>query len=148
MRPWVPVCLLFALPALVFGQKNVPLDELISRAGTAPNNAKPALCTEIAERELQAADNFYSSGDSGSAYSAVRDVVMYSGEAAHAANETGSRLKPTEIALRKMADRLRAIRHNLSVDDQRPVEDAASRLEELRSELLAGMFAKHKGKAN
>jgi hypothetical protein len=43
-----------------------------------------------------------------------------------------------------MADRLLTIRHTLAFEDQKPVEDAANRLEALRSELLARMFAKGK----
>jgi hypothetical protein len=74
----------------------------------------------------------------------VNDVVYYSADAAHAANESGSRLKPTEIALGKMADKLRTIRRTLAFEDQKPVEDAANRLETLRTELLNRMFDKGK----
>jgi hypothetical protein len=146
MRNRIVVVLFLTAVTVVFAQKDASLDELISRAGTAPVSAQPALCTEIAERQLEAADKLYSSGNPGAASAAVDDVVTYSAKAAHAANESGSRLKPTEIALRKMADRLRAIRHTLAFEDQKPAEDAANRLEALRSELLARMFAKGKGK--
>ena len=55
-------------------------------------------------------------------------------------------LKPTEIALRKMAARLRTIRRTLALEDQKPVEDAANRLEALRTDLLSRMFDKGKKK--
>ncbi len=144
MRTIVAFVLFFTLGVALFAEKNVSLDELISRAATAPIGAQPALCTEIAERQLQAADKLYSSGDAGDANRAVEELVDYSTRAAHAAQESGSHLKPTEIALRKMADRLRAIRHTLSFDDQKSVEDAANRLETLRSELLTRMFSNGK----
>lgn len=146
MRYRSMVFLLLAGTALVFGQKGATLDELISRAATAPTNAQPALCTEIAERQLQAADKLYDSGDAGAARSAVDDVVTYSGKAVHASEESGSRLKPTEIALRKMAEKLHAIQRTLAFEDQKPVEDAANRLETLRSELLSRMFSNTKKK--
>jgi len=144
MRICIMFALLFAATVVVFGEKDASLEELKSRAATAPINAQPALCTEIAERQLKAADQLYSSGDVTAATAAVSDIVTYSTQAALAANESGKGLKPTEIALRKMADRLLTIRHTLAFEDQKPVEDAANRLEALRSELLARMFAKGK----
>lgn len=128
----------------VLAQKDATLDELIGRAGAAPINAQPGLYTQIAERQLESADKLYSSGDAQAASAAVDDVVTYSGKAVHAANESGSRLKPTEIALRKMADKLRTIRRTLAFEDQKPVEDAANRLEALRTDLLSRMFANKK----
>lgn len=146
MRNCIVLLFLLAASAAVFAQKDAPLDELISRAAAAPTNAQPALYTQIAERQLASADKLYTSGDAVAAKSAVDDVVTYSGDAAHAANESGNRLKPTEIALRKMADKLRTIRRTLAFEDQKPVEDAANRLEALRSDLLSRMFENGKKK--
>ena len=144
MRNYVVIVLLLAAPALVLAQKGASLDELLNRAQAAPPAAQTSLYTELAERQLESADKLYKSGDAGGANSAVDDVVTYSGKAARAAADSGSRMKPTEIALRKMADRLRTIRRSLALEDQRPVEEAANRLESLRTELLGRMFDKKK----
>jgi hypothetical protein len=146
MRNRIFLLLCLAVTAAAFAQKDLTLDELISRASAAPVNAQPALYTQIAERQLESADKLYNTGDAQAASSAVDDVVTYSGKAVHAANESGSRLKPTEIALRKMADRLRTIRRTLAFEDQKPVEDAANRLETLRTDLLSRMFTNGKKK--
>ncbi len=146
MRHCMIAFLLLGATAVVLAQKGLSTEELINRAQTAPAAAQPSLYTQIAERQLEAADKLYNSGDAGAASSAVEDVVTYSGKAAHAAADSGSHLKPTEIALRKMADRLRTIRRTLAFEDQKPVEDAANRLEALRNDLLSRMFENKKGK--
>ena len=146
MRNFIITFLFLAAAAMAVAQKGASLEELINRAQAAPTPAQPSLYTELAERQLEAADKLYNSGDSNTANSAVEDVVTYSGKAVHAATESGSHMKPTEIALRKMAARLRTIRRTLAFEDQKPVEDAANRLEALRTDLLSRMFDKGKKK--
>ena len=146
MRNCIVIFLFLGISAVGLAQKGSSVEELVERAQAAPKGAQPGLYTEIAERQLEAADKLYNSGDAQAAHSAVEDVVTYSGEAAHAASDSGNRLKPTEIALRKMAARLRTIRRTLALEDQKPVEDAANRLEALRTDLLSRMFAKGKKK--
>jgi len=51
-------------------------------------------------------------------------------------------LKDTEIALRKMSQRLRDLKRGLPYEDQGPVQGAADRLEQMRTELLGRMFGK------
>ena len=146
MRNFIITFLFLAAAAMAVAQKGASLEELINRAQAAPTPAQPNLYTELAERQLEAADKLYNSGDSNAANSAVEDVVTYSGKAVYAATESGSHMKPTEIALRKMAARLRPIRRTLAFEDQKPVEDAANRLEALRTDLLSRMFDKGKKK--
>jgi hypothetical protein len=144
MRNCIIAFLFLAGTVVALAQKGASLEELISRAQAAPTGAKPALYSELAQRQLEAADRLYNSGDAGAANAAVEDVVAYAGKATEAAADSGSRLKPTEIALRKMAARLRTIRRTLALEDQRPVEDAANRLEVLRTNLLSRMFENKK----
>jgi hypothetical protein len=73
-------------------------------------------------------------------------VVSYSAKATDAAARSGKKLKDTEIALRKMAEKFRDVKHNLPFDDQAPVQDAIDRLEKMRTDLLSAMFGK-KGKS-
>jgi len=134
------VLLLAVLPA--FGSKEESLDELKKRAETAKVEDQPPLCTDIAQRQLDAADKLYTDGKVYEARAALDDVVKYSGQASTAAVKTGKHLKHTEITIRKMAERLRTIRRSLAFEDQAPVQDAADRLESMRNDLLSRMFSK------
>jgi hypothetical protein len=144
MRNWGVLIATFVL-AITAGtplRADESLDQLIKRANAAPERERAFLCTQVAERQLQAADKLYSAGDSDAARAAVADVVTYSEKAADASAHSSARLKQTEIALRKMAAKLRDIQRTISFEDQKPVEEAANRLEKLRTDLLARMFNK------
>ena len=78
------------------------------------------------------------------AHADLKDVVSYSEKATTAATQTGKKLKNIEIAVRKMAERLRDIKRSLNFEDQPPVQEAAERLEKLRNQLLAKMFGNGK----
>ncbi len=126
--------------AAALAEKNLPLDELIRRADEAPPNSQVTQYMEIAERQLKAADQSYSGGDTTKAQKAVDDIVTFAGKATNAAKESGSHLKHTEIHLRKMAEKLRAMKRTLAFDDQKPVQDAVDNLENMRNEILSRMF--------
>ncbi len=121
-----------------------PLAELHKRAESAPMGERPALYIDIVERQLKAADDLYNAGKVDDARDAVKDVVACSEKAHDAAVQSGKRLKPTEIALRKMSSKLRDIRRTLNYDDQPPVQAAAERLQSLSDDLLSHMFGKDK----
>jgi hypothetical protein len=121
------------------------LEQLISRADAAPAGDRPGLYIRIARRQADSADRFYVAGDPEAGNKALNDVVTYSEKASDAARSTGKKLKDTEIALRKMAEKFRDVKHNLPFDDQAPVQLAIDRLEKMRTDLLSVMFGK-KGK--
>lgn len=141
-RTTIVAALLASLLALAY--KTETLQELMARADSARIEDRPALCIEIAERQLKAADQLYSAGKVDEARAALQDVVTYSEKAHDAAIQSGRRIKNAEIALRKMAAKLRDIKRSLNFDDQAPVQAAADRLESLRTELLSHMFGKGK----
>ena len=118
------------------------LQELIERANKASIGQQPGLYTEIAERQLQTADHMYGNGQVDVARAAVTDVVTYSDKASDAATHERGKIKTTEIAIRKMAVKLRDIQRSLAFEDQQPVQAAAEHLEGLRAGLLSRMFAK------
>ena len=130
-----------ALPTLS-SAKDESIAQLIGRADLARLEDRPAIYAEIAERQLRNADQLYNEGKSDQAEAAVKDVVLYSDKAADAATKSGKKLKNTEIAMRKMAEKLRDINRSLSFDDQPPVQAAIEHLEGLRTELLNRMFGK------
>ena len=136
--------LLAALSTVSFGlRKELTLEELKARAETAKPDERATLCVQIAERQVETADKFYTEGKLEEAQAAIRDVVGYSQKAVDAASQTGHKLKNTEIALRKMAHRLNDIKRTLAFENQATVQDAAETLEKLRTEVLNRMFGKN-----
>jgi hypothetical protein len=131
---------------LAFASRPETLQQLIARAQSAKLEDRPALYVEIAERQLKSADELYTAGKDDDARAAVSDVVTYSEKAHDSAIQSGKKLKGTEITFRKMAAKLRDIKRNLNFDDQAPVQAAADRLENLRTDLLTHMFSKGKSK--
>ena len=135
-----------ATSLLAFASKPETLQQLIARADSAKLDDRPALYVEIAERQLQTADELYTAGKVDDARAAVQDVVTYSEKAHDTAIQSGKRLKSTEITFRKIAAKMRDIKRSLNFDDQAPVQAAADRLENLRTDLLTHMFGKGKSK--
>jgi polyhydroxyalkanoate synthesis regulator phasin len=140
----VVLALILAVAAASSASKEQSLQELIERANSATVKDQPALYIEIAERQLKSADELYNQGKVDDARAAVSDVVKYSEKAHDAAVQSGKRLKPTEMASRKMSRRLRDLKRTLNFEDQEPVQAAADRLETLAQDLLAHMFGKGK----
>lgn len=138
------VAVLLAASFAAFASKPETLQQLITRAEAARADERPGLYIEIAERQLQSADELYTTGKVDEARAAVSDVVTYSEKAHDTAIQSGKKLKSIEIAFRKMAARLRDIKRSLNFEDQAPVQAAADRLENLRTDLLSHMFGKGK----
>ena len=138
------VAVLLATSFLAFGYKTETLQELMAREEAAKVEDRPALCAEIAERQLKAADELFTAGKVEEAQAAVKDIVIYSEKAHDAAIQSGKKIKNTEIDFRKMAAKLRDIKRSLNFEDQAPVQAAADRLESLRTDLLSHMFSKGK----
>jgi flagellar basal body L-ring protein FlgH len=147
MRVYVIAFLLLATCLSVFAQEEEdPISAQAARAEAATPDEQPGMYVKIAEHQLKKADKLYDENKPEEASAAIKDVVTYSEKATQSSTRTGKRLKNTEIAIRKMATRLRDIQRSLSFDDQAPVKAAMDRLEALRSDLLARMFTKEKKK--
>lgn len=136
------VTLLVLAICLPSSAKDESIPQLLARAEAARPEDQPPLYTELAERRLHNADDLYNEGKVGEAEAAVTDVVSYSEKASQAANQTGKRLKNTEISVRKMAEKLRDIKRSLAFEDQPSVQAAIDRLESVRTGLLNHMFGK------
>ena len=124
----------------VASEKKETLEQLKARAQSAEGKHEIELATEIAERQVKATDEAYSAGNVEQAQAALTDVVEYGVRAAKEATNTGKRMKQTEIALRKISDRLDSIGKSIDVDSRPPVEDARRKLEAARNDLLFRMF--------
>ncbi|MFZ1919068.1 MAG: hypothetical protein WAU58_15950 [Terriglobales bacterium] len=124
----------------------VTVDGLKSRLPNASPEDHAEISIRIAELQLRAADKLYTEGRVAEARAAVDDIVAYSQKSRDAAIESRKHLKNVEIAMRKMAAKLRDIQRTLTLEDQPPVDQAAHRLEDLRTTLLKEMFSDKKDK--
>ncbi len=138
----IPVAFLFVLLAGVVLAQKTPetLDQLKARAEQAKPQDQVRLFMAVAQRQLQAADTAYSGGDGDKGKAAIDDVALYAEKAGAAAVQTGKHLKNTEIELRKMEDKVEAMRKSVEFDSRPPLQAAGDRLEKVRSELLNRMF--------
>ncbi len=134
------ILLAASLPAAAREEQS--LEQLIARADSARLEDRPGLYTEIARRQVDAADESFREGKVEQGRDAVHEVVTYSDKAGAAALQSGKKMKDTEIAMRKMAGRLRDLKRGLVFDEQAPVQAAIDHLEQIRTELLNRMFAK------
>jgi hypothetical protein len=144
MRSLALCTLLLAVVAASVAARDESVDELKARLTSALPQDRPALCIEIAELQLRNADKLYRDSDVEPGRAAVDDIVSYSEQARDSAIATKKRIKNVEIAVRKMAVRLRDIKRTLSIEEQPAVDKAVQRLEEVRTSLLKHMFSKEK----
>jgi hypothetical protein len=115
---------------------------LKSRLENASPDERAEIAIHIAEHRLREADKLYIDGHADDARAAIDDVVAYSEKSRDAANQSKKHQKNIEIAVRKMSERLRDIKHTLAAEDQPPVDQAIRRMEEVRTSLLSDMFKK------
>ena len=142
MRRLAFTMLLLALASAYGAASDETVDELKSRFESARPEDRPELGMRIAQQQLRDADKLYREGNVDRARAGVEDIVSYSEKARDAAIQTRKRLKNVEIDVRKLAEKLRDIKHTLAFEDQAPVEQAIRRLEDIRTILLKEMFAK------
>jgi len=140
---FIPLVLLLTAAMLAAALKEESLQELISRAESARPEDRPSLYVDIMEHQLKDAEHLYHEGKVDEARSAISDIVTYSDKAHDTAIAAPKKIKNTEIALRKIAAKLRDLRRTLNFEDQGPVQAASEHLEQLRTDLLNHMFAKN-----
>jgi hypothetical protein len=114
--------------------------QLKERAFAAREAEQPKLFLEVAERQLQAADNAFSQGQTEAGKTAIEDVAEACEKAGAAATGTRKHLKSTEMGIRTLARKLDAMRQTLSFEDQAPLAAAIERMEQVRTDLLNAMF--------
>jgi hypothetical protein len=133
---------MLALPATLICAEQVTVDGLKARVADTTLAGRPPLCIHISELQLDAADRFYTLGDSEQAKAALGDVVAFSELARDYAIQSRKHEKQSEIAIRKMARKLGNMKHTVSQEDQAQVQTTIDRLQSIRDDLLAAMFPK------
>lgn len=122
-------------------KKHETIEELKARADARTDDHKPLLYVEVLRREIEAANDLFTSGEVEEAHAMVKDVVLYAEKARDAALAHPRKLKATEIRLRKAERRLDDVRHSLALEDQPQVQEAVERFAAIRKEILDVMFA-------
>ena len=128
------------VPWVALGHEEPTIAELKDRLSNTGMRDRPALCIQICERQLDAADRFYSSGATMAAQAALADVVSFAGLAREYAIQSHKHEKQSEIALRKAARKLSDLKHAIAREDQEAVQNAIDRLQHFRDDLLSAMF--------
>ena len=103
---------------------------------------KPHVCVQIAQKQLKEADKLYGAADVEKGNAALADVVAYSELARDYAIQSHKYQKQAEIAVRAMTRKLTELTHSLGHEDQAPVKDAITRLQQVEDDLLKSMFPK------
>lgn len=139
-RILVPLVLLASGTAMSHDELSV--DQLKAKVSSASVSDKVHICVQIAEKQLDAANKLYESGEIAEAQPALTDVVAFSELARDYSIQSKKHQKQTEISVRTMTRKLTAILHLLGREDQPPVQDAITRLDRVRDDLLSSMFTK------
>jgi len=143
MRIWGTLLLIGTLCVSAFSQKE-SVAQLVDRAKTAPVDHQPGIYIRAAEQQLKIVTQLYNEGKADDARAGLNDVVAYADYASDTAVKSRKHVKNIEIELRKMAEKLRDLKHTLNFEDQPPVQTAMDHVENLRTNLLALMFGKEK----
>jgi hypothetical protein len=121
----------------------------ITAVKTEPNLEKRSdLALEDANRAIDAARAAYQAGDVQKAIAElneVREAAEVSLESLESSGKEPRRskyFKNAEIKLRLMMRRLSGFRDEMSVEDRKPLEDAAARLQEVHDRLLLEIMSK------
>ena len=142
LRASIILISLFTMIPPAFALPEQSLEQLKAKAASARPEDRVSIALEIAERQMKSTEQAYKDDKSTDAQNALHDVVDYAGQARDAAVSTNKKAKNAEIAVRKMSEKLRDLKHTLDFEDQGRVQAAIDSLEKIRTDLLASMFSK------
>lgn len=144
-RRLTPV-LVLASCLLVSAKKDESLAEMKARIDAARPEDQISLGIQIARKQLDAIAEATKINNSDGLHSALADLLNYAGKASNTSMQTNKKVKDTEIALRKIAEKLRDLKRSADFEEQAPLEDASDRVETMRTQLLSRMFGKKESK--
>lgn len=138
--------LLLLAPLACLALMGDALDELKAKAEAASGGGRAKLYAQVAQEEVELANQHFTDGNVEKGQAAVRDAVVYAEKARDAAVASRKQLKKTEISIGKTARRLSDISRTLAIDDRPTVEQAVKELEHIQDQLLDAMFSEGKRK--
>jgi tetratricopeptide (TPR) repeat protein len=125
-------------------QAQTRLDALKQHAERQNEQSRGPIYIDIGRELVELANHQFENGEADKAQSNVKEAVSYAEKAVDSARQRGKKIKETEINLRKMSNRVEELRHSVAADEQPPLQEARSKLEQLRIQLLDHMFRKEK----
>ena len=134
--------LLWVASASALPREEATVEQLKGRLSSASVNDKAHICVEIAQLRLEETDKSYTAAENEKAQPALTDVVAFSELARDYAIQSRKYQKQTEIAVRHITHRLTDLMHALPREEQGPLQDAITRLQRVRDDLLSAMFPK------
>ncbi|HVP42330.1 MAG TPA: hypothetical protein VMS96_02800 [Terriglobales bacterium] len=137
----VVAAVLLPLLGAAVDKKPLPLQEMKARAESAADSSKPLLYVEVVSREIEDANQLFTTGEVEKAHKMIKEAVQYAEKARDAAIARRHKMKDTEIHLRKAEHRLNDIRRTLALEDQPEVQEAVDRIAAVRKQILEAMFA-------
>jgi hypothetical protein len=136
------IAVLAGITADAAPSNDLTVEQLKAKLSSTSVGDRPHLCVQIAQKQLAEAEKQYAAADFEKGQAALVDVVAYSELARDYAIQSHKYQKQSEIAVRAMARKLTELMHSLGHDDQAPVQDAVTRLQRVRDDLLMAMFPK------
>ena len=132
--------LLLLAPLACLAMAGETLEELKAKAGAASGGDQAKLCAQVAQQDVELANQHFTDGEVEQGHAAVRDAVAYAEKARDSAVASKKHLKKIEISIGKTAHRLNDISKTLAIDDRPIVEQAVKELEHIQDQLLDAMF--------
>jgi len=143
MRKLSIIVLLLSLAA--FGEKKT-VEQLRADAEKSNGAHQALLYAELAELQVDTADQQFTAGDSTKAQKIVQQVLDDATRAHDGALSAHKKLKDVEIHLRETQRHLENVRRTLAAEDRPPLEAVEKKLADFRQDLLNEMFAPKKKK--
>src|SRR6185312_53445 len=143
MRKLSIIVLLLSLTA--FGQKKT-VDQLRAEAEKSNGAHQALLYAELAELQVDTADQQFTAGDSTKAQQTVQQILSDAAKAHDGALSARKKLKDVEIHLRETQRHRDNVRRTLAAEDRPPLEAVEKKLADFRQDLLNEMFAPKKKK--
>jgi hypothetical protein len=143
MWPKLTLCAVAALCLCAWAARPpANVQELKQRVEKESGKDQIKLCIEIADAQLQNAEEFYKNGYPEKARVAIEDVVTYGERAASVSASTGKHMKPTEQAVHKITHRIEGLERAVEFEERATLKAAGDKLEKAHTDLLTKMFAK------
>lgn len=135
------VMLAASVPPLAADKPRETIEELQTRAAAADKKKQVDLYMDIAQRELESANDVYNN-NADQAKKLFEQAGKSAVTAAQAALDSNHKLKQTEIRLRELSFRMSDIRKTWAFEDRAPLDPFIQSVEAARNKLLDRMFQK------
>ena len=117
------------------------IDQLKTRAAAADKKKQAELYADLAERQLDAANQQYNTNVD-QAKALFEESAKSAELASQASLDANHKLKQIEIKLRELSHHMSDIRRTWAFEDRAPLDPAIQRVEAARNKLLDRMFQK------